>query len=181
MLFFAISFCTGVRRWGTKYLSFHIISFCPADTHGLKLKTPSETRATMVTKLWVCPRPQRTEPATLSCGTVVSMICKPLPFLWIRIHTGDPQEHKLWVSQSRWTLLQLHSRETERQHTELTQDGCWCQVKSPVPCWSNVAQLQGSVILTKMPKCTHGVSFTRARKMDETQLPLKSAGALAPT
>lgn len=141
---------------------------------GWKLKIPLETRATMLAKLQVCPHPQQTEPAIISCGTVVSMICKLLPSLWIRIHTGGPRESKLWLSQGRWALLQLPRRETEK-HMELTQDGCWCQVKSTAPCWSDVAQPQLSVIFTEVLKHINGVSFTKGKKNGWNPAPIEGS------
>lgn len=106
------------------------------------LKITLENRATMVTKLPVCPCPQCTELATPSRGTAVSTVCKPLPFLWIRIHTGEQWESELWLSYSTWALSWPHGKETGRGHMELTQEGCWFQVKSTVPCWFNVLQPQ---------------------------------------
>lgn len=141
---------------------------------GWNLKTPLDTRATVVTELQVCPRPQWKESATLSRGTVVSMVCKPLPFPWIRIHTGDPQESKLWLSQSRWALLQLYSRETERQHMELTQVGCRCQVKSTVACWSMLPSHNEMCFSQRCLSALRLSPSLKATKTDETQIPLKS-------
>lgn len=140
------------------WVSFHITSFCPAHTHELKPKKKPFGDQSNCSNKTLCLCPQCTEPATPSHGTVVSMVCKPL---LLPNHTGDLQESKLWLSHSTRALSQTHSRETERQRVELTQDVCGFKVKSTVLHWLNVPQPkpQQTTILTKMLKCAPSAYF----------------------
>lgn len=126
-------------------------------------KATLETRATTATKLHVCPCLQCTEPATPSRGAAV---WSATPFYFYGPEsTQETHERATSDFLTAHELCHSHIARKQRQHMELTQDGCWFQVKGPVPCWLNVPQPQPpqSMILTKMPKCTHSVYFSKGK------------------
>lgn len=169
-------------RWGTKSFRdiIYIISFCPADTHGLKVKNPSGDQSNYGSK---------TPDLSMS---IANTTCNN--FLWYSAEYGlqtpsismNQNAHRRPMGEQALTFSEQVSSVTA------AEQGNWETTHGPDKRWLLMPGKQHNsmlirccpattVILTKMPKSTHGVSFTKGKKEDETQLPLKSAGALALT